>query len=186
VNDLKIHKFKILISSIFVVLIAVTGYSFYQNIQLKRELARKTQEPISEKIITPSVEESPEDLITRCGDFPEKVFLKAHEGGHWAVLNGPYWAPDCRHVAWSIWMSGTAWLGDTQEGNIVRKLDPVEGIYLFTERTKLITKIYQPKELDETPIVEEWKDRYTLIFTAQKGVPFTYDPFSQKTERFNP
>src|SRR5258708_764530 len=47
-----------------------------------------------------------ENLISRCGDIPDKAYPYYQ---HFDVRKGPEWSPDCRHIAWSMWESGTGY-----------------------------------------------------------------------------
>ena len=113
-------------------------------------------------------------LLLRCGDIPYD--LPVEKNSHFTMVSGPEWSPDCRHIAWGKWESGTSWLGEFSEEEL-RQIENAsirpkehEGIYLYTDSTKKIIKIYTPKApLDnnfspETPEFIEWGDSKTIIF----------------------
>src|SRR5947207_1948608 len=49
--------------------------------------------------------DSKSETIRRCGDIPREEL--GVDYGHFTIVDGPVWAPDCRHIAWSVWQSGT-------------------------------------------------------------------------------
>lgn len=113
-------------------------------------------------------------LLRRCGDIPYD--LPVGKNSHWTQVSGPEWSPDCRHIAWGKWESGTSWLGEISEEELQqiekannRPLDH-EGIYLYTDGTKKIIKIYTPaassgnNPSSESPEFIEWRDSKTIIF----------------------
>lgn len=123
--------------------------------------------------------ESPRDLIKRCGTIPTEN-LQINKG-HFTVLDGPVWSPDCRHIAWSLWQSGTS-NPVTGEGIGGNGPYSYEGIYIYTESTNQIKQIYTPTEAGESATFQKWSDRNTIIFTKQQ-TPYKY---SLKTGRIKP
>ena len=110
-------------------------------------------------------------MIKRCGAIPDEVIIIK---GHFDVVNGPSWSPDCRHITWSLWESGTSYLSDDSKildsiSKNDRRLSEKEGVFLFTDTTKKTVRIYTPNKLDETPIYKEWSDRNIIVFTADKS-----------------
>ncbi|MCL5090708.1 MAG: hypothetical protein M1514_01725 [Patescibacteria group bacterium] len=121
--------------------------------------------------------EEDENLIFRCGDISDAVMETGNF--HWAVMTGPEWSPDCRYIAWGIWMTGT---GVPDEVMIEpQKLDPSEGIYLYSDANHKITKIFNPKEVNSTPIFVKWGDRFTIEYKVNEK-NYVYDLTSKSTQ----
>lgn len=128
----------------------------------------------------PAVKQTDSDssLLRRCGEFPEKVYDAAVKKNHFMVASGPYWSPDCRYTAWSFWMSGTSWLGEIPEGVTLgpRQINPYEGVYLYSDRTGEIEKIFQPTVLDSTSTFDSWDGSTKIIFrTSDKQYVYDLD-----------
>ena len=161
---------------LFLISVGIAGWLYYQNRQLKTQLTSITNLLIqSKKTPTPSpkpnLTESKKELNQRCGDFPNGV-VKPH--GKFEVLSGPLWSPDCRYIAWGIWMSGTGWLGDESPMPTLSDTpDPSEGIFLYNDRTAQTTTVYKPKHRNETPELVNWSNSDEFAFKTQSG-NYTY------------
>jgi hypothetical protein len=90
--------------------------------------------------------ESPELLVQRCGAFPSDSKLGINEGFFATSLSGPFWAPDCRHIAWADFTG----------------VKP-EGIYLYNERSVKSKLIYQDKD-NRMILVRGWEDSENIKF----------------------
>lgn len=122
---------------------------------------------------TPSVSASPSpvvesmaDSISRCGKIPDKAYPTY---GHFDVRNGPLWSPDCTKIAWSMWESGTG-CPDCPPA----KLTGNEGVFIYDNQSKTINKIYDPKQINESPEFIRWEDNDNLIFKAD-GKEYGYN-----------
>ncbi len=114
--------------------------------------------------------------MKRCGQIPDEVVTNNE---YFDAVRGPSWAPDCRHIAWSLRESSIGYEGNDpavieELENIPRKLTGREGVFLYTDATKKTTKIYSPKKINETPAFEKWLDRNTIVFTAENN-EYKYD-----------
>mgnify|MGYP001608901732 CR=1 FL=1 len=152
--------------------VALPFVGFYLGMGMKKE--PQVQYVTQEKIVKVKAEENRRDLIKRCGDIPSED-LKINKG-HFTVLDGPDWAPDCRHIAWSLWQSGTSIPIDdpATESLSYKGPYPHEGIYLYSDATKQVRKIYSPKKGEFTVAFKKWKDRNTIIFAKGQEL-FSYD-----------
>lgn len=146
----------------------VLGARNIGNIQVNQQVA---QTPTSIQPPSPTQAMTKDDirrmLIDRCGDIPrEKLNLPT---GHFTVVDGPSWSPDCRHIAWSVWNSGTGVINS--DGSV----EPIssaagEGVFLYTEATGKITKLSIPNPYNNNPILQQWRDRDTLIIDYNTNV----------------
>jgi|SRR3989344_7337899 len=152
--------------------IALPFVGLYLGMQFKK--TPQTQYVTQEKIVKVKAEEDRRDLIKRCGAIPSED-LKIDDD-KFRILNGPDWAPDCRHIAWSLWQSGTSVpLDDPAAESLFNKGPyPHEGIYLYSDATKQIRKIYSPKQRGDTVVFKKWNDRNTIIFEIFPEI-FSYD-----------
>lgn len=161
---------------LFLISIGIAGWFYYQNLQLKTQLTSVTKLLIQFKETpTPSPKpnsaESERESSLRCGDFPSNIGVSP---GHYAVLSGPLWSPDCRYIAWGVWMSGTSWLGDESPmPTLPDTPDPSEGIFLYNDRTAQTTTVYKPKHRNEAPELVSWNNSDELTFKTQSG-RYTY------------
>lgn len=139
----------------------------------------KTEYITTEKIIKESREDTERSLIRRCGTIPDEVMTRK---GHFDMISGPTWSPDCRNVAWSLWESGTGFISN--DPNIIsqttRTLSGREGVFVYNYATKRTVKIYSPTKLDETPSYKNWLDRNTIVFIAGKN-EYHFDLTSNQT-----
>lgn len=77
-------------------------------------------------------------LVKKCGDIPrEKLEIKA---GQFVGIDGPEWSPDCRHIAYSLFSSGTVAINEDGAATSV-KGNADEGIYVYDVDTEKIKKI---------------------------------------------
>lgn len=105
--------------------------------------------------------ETDQDLIERCGKLPRAA---VKDYGRFSVKKGPVWSPDCRHIAWSVWMSGTGG-SDVQAATVGGD----EGVYVYTDSSGTARKIYTPTEPGMTTEFLRWKDRDMLLFQTSQG-----------------
>lgn len=130
--------------------------SFYLGIKYQQSFPAKIEYITQEKIIKVFPTETPKSLIYRCGDIPEYSDLNIPRDRFTRVI-GPFWSPDCRHIAWSVWQSGA--MGIEYQGPY-----SFEGLFLYDDKDKKVKKIYTPN-LGETVEIKEWKDKDTVIFS---------------------
>lgn len=110
--------------------------------------------------------DTPRRLIERCGDIPNKVYPK--NTNRFDVIKTPAWSPDCRHIAYSLWESGTSYpIEDLNNQTVTRKLSGREGVFVYSDADQTTKKIYNPLNIDETPTFIEWQDRENLIYSAR-------------------
>ncbi len=86
---------------IFPILGVFLGYYLRDN------LLQTTPSEIKEVIKVP-ISDSEEEVIRRCGDFSREELGLNY--GHYTMVHGPTWSPDCRHIAWSVFNSGTSYI----------------------------------------------------------------------------
>jgi hypothetical protein len=105
---------------------------FYLGVKYQQSLPNTIEYVEKEKIVKVPTSNSPQSLIRRCGFIPD---IANPSRVRFDVINGPMWAPDCRHIAWSLWLSGTSYLGDEPEiikeiENNPRELSGREGVFI--------------------------------------------------------
>lgn len=175
--------------SIYLLFIILIITSFLVGIKFSENTKLSDNKPIpTQQLPTPTTRiELGETLIKRCGDIPEKAYP---EYGKFDMRNGPEWSSDCRHIAWSMWESGTSYLGNDaailkQLEDNPRKLTGREGVFLYNDAKKNVITIYSPKELDETPVFHRWIDSQNLIFEA-KSTRYNYNIVNKETTLISP
>ncbi len=124
--------------------------------------------------------ETPLDLLSRCGDLPLDSKLGI-TGDHYTQLDGPFWSPDCRNVAWSSWQSGTS---VPYENSGLEYQGPYkhEGLFIYNEASKIVKKVYFPI-IGERVVIQGWKDSSTIEFTkGGVGDVYIYDLSTQSVK----
>lgn len=141
--------------------------SFYLGIYFRKIIEPGRVKVINNDVIKIYPTDSPRDLIERCGKIPsDKLGI---DYGNFTVVYGPFWSPDCRHLTWSVWQSGTS--GLKYEGPY-----PHEGIFLYSEKTGQIQKIYSPESKNETIGFQSWKSKSEILFLKdQKRMIYDID-----------
>lgn len=159
---------------LLVAVLGIIGYFLYKN---------KSVSKVSSPIATSA------SLFTKCGDMPSEVII---DRDHFSSVAGPEWSPDCKHIAWSVWESGTS-IGGTDSGNETKKSnvpDPKEGIYVYTITTKMTKKVYAPQVSDQTPTYLKWKDENNILFSitdlgsksGMKNMIYNFETGTSKSE----
>ncbi len=151
------------------VIIPIIGFMIgrnYEREMTKLPTSSKPQNTESNQIVATD-ENSDIQKIARCGDYPQSLDTS---GDKFRIVNGPSWSSDCRYIVWSIWMSGPG--GLTQEQPSARK--QTEGVFVFSERTGKVQKIYPRGSNNETPEFLGWKDNNVFLFKTMNG-KFSYD-----------
>ncbi|MDA1338435.1 MAG: hypothetical protein O2871_03640 [bacterium] len=130
----------------------------------------KYQESITESTDT---QEKVENV---CSAIPDEVSTNKE---HYDMVIGPFWSPDCKYIVWSLWRSGTSYLGDDPE--IIKKimdhrwtLADKEGVFLYTISTKEVIRVYTPKRAYELIGFDRFLGNNTINFTAD-GKEYTYN-----------
>ena len=141
---------------------------------------------VKEKIVRVPVVDDKASLIQRCGDIPINAYPKQ---GHYDVVSDMVWAPDCRHIAWSLWESGTGYLGNDSKvleeiANNPRTLSGREGVFIYNDSNGLTKKIFNPSGINEIPELINWKNKDTLIFKAGEKI-LSYDFLTDQIQEFN-
>lgn len=159
---------------------------FFAGIKYSEKKAETVNKPETVQTQTESSEGARSmDLISVCGDMPNEAYPPY---GHYNMRTGPEWSPDCRYIAWGMWESGTSYLGDDPEilkqFEKPRQLSGKEGIFLYRDSNKAVTKIYSPKELSESPQFIGWTDSQNLTFKV-KQVEYNYNLLSKETTPVN-
>jgi hypothetical protein len=157
--------------------------AFISGIKYCEAKPAKIQYIDKEKIVKVYPTESPDDLTQRCGDIPMSILTNK---GQFDVMKGPVWSSDCRHIVWSLWESGVGYEGsdpaiinELNNNPVPRKLSSKEGVFLMTDSNQSIQKIYNPKELNETPQFIRWENKDTIIFKA-KNITYKYSISSKE------
>jgi len=165
------NKFIKLIYWLFVVILASGNiFLFIQNLQLRKQVIQTPKEKIVE--VTPK--ETNKTLLERCGDIPEEVNIHVvSTDRQFLALNGPFWAPDCRHIAWSGYYNFPGgWMGETEEEVATKKSDIPEkandGLFIWDYKTGKFIKI------SNDGVMVSWENPDTLIFKSAEKV-FSYD-----------
>lgn len=140
---------------------------FYLGLQTRElpEVRYVTQE----KIVKVPAEENDHDLIKRCGKIPSED-LKILKG-HYDVVTGPSWAPDCRHIAWSIWQSGTSF--PTDDITSLPTLPKNEGLYMYTDASKKVEKI-AVSQSNGIIVFKKWISKNKFLYTYNE-TDYTYE-----------
>lgn len=131
---------------------------FYLGMKYQQMSSPKIQSVTDNQIVKVYPTETPRDLIARCGMISQEKLGIVKE--KFRMIDGPEWAPDCRHIAWSVWQSGL--MGIEYHGPY-----SYEGVYLYDDKTSQVRKIYSFKSQEELGIFEKWKDSNIVVF--QKG-----------------
>jgi hypothetical protein len=164
---------KILTMSLFI-LFPFAG--FYLGIRYQQSFPPKIEYITQEKVIRVFPTETPQSLISRCGDMLSYSDLNI-TADHFTRVIGPFWSPDCRHIVWSVWQSGP--MGIEYKGPY-----SYEGLFLYDDRTKKIQKIYTPNS-GETVEIKEWKDNGTVIFSKDGSMVYSLDITTNSVELLN-
>jgi hypothetical protein len=102
--------------------------------------------------------ESPQDLVQRCGLIDlDKLQVIEFVTDKFIHIAGPFWSPDCRHLAWSTWQSGV--MGIRYTG-----VHEYEGLFVYNEKTGKRQRIYIPK-YSESVEIQNCFDSNTISFT---------------------
>lgn len=118
----------------------------------------------------PEIQEASHAMINqilnqRCGDMPS-AFLESLPSGHFTVVSGPTWSPDCRYIGYGVWESGTSHPEMTSNKTPTGGND-FEGLFLYSDRTGKVERVYTP-EIGETVKFISWDD-------ASKAISFKKD-----------
>ncbi len=180
----KVTPLSKLLAGILFILLPFIG--FYAGLKYQPNKAQDLEFIPKETIVKVPQEDNQNSLIRRCGDIPVNAYP---EEKHFDAVTGPMWAPDCRHIAWSLWESGTGYGGNDpkmieQIENNPRILSGREGIFLYNDSDRTIKKIYNPTKLSEGPTLIKWEDRDILIFEADQK-EYTYGLISGETSLVN-
>ena len=133
---------------------------FYIGVKQTPSLPIKTNSTTIIKKVKIYPTDSPKKLVERCGEYPSDLDI---DDNKFNVVSGPLWSPDCRHITWSIWISGTS----CPDCPSVTNISLQEGIYLYDYNSKKISKIYTPKRINETPTINYWQNRNELNVTIK-------------------
>jgi|SRR3989344_276914 len=155
---------KILAMVIFVVFPLI---GFYLGMKYQQMSPPRIQLVTNNKIVKVYPTEEPRDLIDRCGRIPQEKLGIVRE--KFRMIDGPEWAPDCRHFAWSVWESGV--MGVKYQGPY-----PYEGVFLYDDKTSQVSKIYSFKSQNELGVFKKWNDSKTVLFEkGQKLMNYNID-----------
>lgn len=102
--------------------------------------------------------------IERCGDLPQELMPVVQ---HYSEVIGKDWSPDCKHIAWSIFNSGTSVVNPVGTGTIAKGAAE-EGVFVLSIETKKTTKLQIPEKYT-SPFYEKWKDDNSIIFSTAVG-----------------
>lgn len=136
------------------------------------ERSRGGMDVVQETNIPSSISEDAESVKSmRCGDFPDNAAVP-YESKYFAV-HGPSWSEDCRNLVWSLWETGEVLPGGLAPDSAAVRMQR-EGIFVFTEKTGKVSKVYSPKMENEQPNFLGWKDSHVFLFQTSAGI-FSYD-----------
>lgn len=163
---------KIIYFLIIAILLGGNIYLFNNNLQLKKQISQTPKE----RIVEVKPKETKKDLLERCGDFPEEVTTRAvSTDRRFLALNGPFWAPDCRHIAWSSYYNFPGgWIGETDAENETAIRNTIlankanDGLFIWDYKTEKFTKI------SNDGVMINWENPDTLIFKSQDKT-YSYD-----------
>jgi uncharacterized RDD family membrane protein YckC len=143
------------------------------NWKQETEDSKPKPSPLPQKTSTPSAE-----LQNSQTDCDYNITLQIQQKinkGHFDVVKGPQWSPDCQNIAWSKWHSGT---GGPENGTSSIDYSD-EGVFNYNVKTKTYTTIYQPGPTGDLADLVGWKDNHTLLFeTDHKN--YSYDLNTKK------
>ncbi len=147
----------------FALFIAMPFIGFFLGVKYQRLLGFETRYIEKIKLVKTQYQETPRDLLERCGDFPSDSTLKLVPDPNAAIM-GPFWSSDCRNVAWSV---------------------SNKGLYLYSDTSRNTSRIYAPKE-GEVINLKGWHGVTQLYFTkGYSDRQYNYDLVSrQVTEIF--
>lgn len=147
-------SFKVLAWILFIVLPLI---GFYVGSNFKSVRSQDEKQAV---ITQESDQERRRQLIKKCGDIPrEKLSIP---GGSFISISGPEWSPDCEHIAYSVFNSGTVSI--TEDRSTAVKGDAEEGFFLYTVKTEKVEKIIYRKDY-ESPQFERWEDSDEIVFS---------------------
>lgn len=155
----------------------VGGYLVYSGkINLNKTSPTSSQNTATEQVAQPSpikeVIKFNNGSIQICGEISDAAFPTY---GHYDMRSGPEWAIDCRHIAWSMVQSGTG-CPDCPPATLSEK----EGVFIYNDKNKIITKIYNPQKLGEGPEFIGWIDKDSLIFKVNQK-EYRYNLITKET-----
>ena len=149
------------------------------GIEYQKRIQPKEIYVTEKEIVTVDKEDDYRDLIERCGVMPSQQQLGIQKGDpRFTRVNGPSWAPDCRHISWSVdqFEIGGYWIEPNSEEarNFVpqdeKKPLAFEGLFLYSDKTQKTVKIYTAENKAEFPVFKKWKDRNTILFSIKDSV----------------
>ena len=99
------------------------------------------------------------------------------------VTSNVLWAPDCRHLVWSSWNSGSGPVFNDAKLKSIQNQGPypTEGLFIFNDITKNIQKVGVMKKGD-TISSPDWKDSQTVEFT-KNNEKWSYNLSSQSLQK---
>ncbi len=115
--------------------------------------------------IIEKIDKDNHSLIKRCGKIPKDVTVD--KDNHFQIISGPIWSPDCRHIAFGKFQSGTSWLGENYPRESVflnKRMDENDGIYLYDDRTGKTIKIYSPEQPADSLTFLYWFNSKKIVF----------------------
>lgn len=147
----------------FILFICLPFIGFYLGVKYGKTQIKSTDNAPLTKIVRVEKVEDQKDLLKRCGT---KALLDLDiYKEHFTQINGPLLSPDCRHIAWSSWESGTM-------GMEIKKAQDHEGLFIYSEKTGIAEKVVIP-ELGKSVAIQKWIDGETLKYKIDSEV-FTY------------
>lgn len=158
-NISKKNHVQIYLVVLFIVVLSTSiGFYFGKMYKAKNEEGNSLMSIRTES--QENKDERKRKLIKKCGDIPRDK-LEINEG-HYVGVEGPEWSPDCKHIAYSVFNSGTVAINaDGTSQSIKGNAD--EGIYVYDADTEKVKKV-QLKGY-ESPNFERWVDSDLLLFS---------------------
>lgn len=117
--------------------------------------------------LTPNINvDTRTNLIKRCGQISaDELAIKLDKS---IILNGPDWAPDCRHIAWSI----------KTENKNASESSVLKGVYLYSDQTKDVKLVAFEKTPQENVTFERWKNSENLVISRNMNKKVTLETIS--------
>ncbi|MBP9816051.1 hypothetical protein KBD09_02330 [Candidatus Woesebacteria bacterium] len=147
-----------------ILFVSLPFLGFYLGVQYGKLQIKAVENEPQTKIVRITKEEDQKDLLKRCGTDSLLDLVIPKE--HFTQINGPLLSPDCRHIAWSSWESGTS-------GMYVQEPEGHEGLFIYSEKTGKTERVVVP-ERGKSVSIQRWIDGETIEYMIETEV-FTYE-----------
>lgn len=107
-----------------------------------------------------------------CGDYTRSEI--GVDAGDFEIVSGPEWAPDCRHIAWSVFQSGTGFVtppGEPEPSIIpISSVNTKGGLFIYNDRTKKVNRVVIPESPYDIPTFVGWNGPSYIVYTKNGEV----------------